>query len=100
VPPRWRATPRWAAARCPREADVLRLIALGNTNTETAELLGLSVRTVETHRGHILEKTGCRSRAELVLHAIHSGLLDREFEKCPQGRSALGRSAQWHGSTS
>ena len=44
---------------------------------------------------------GAAGTAELLgLHTIRSGLLDREFEKCPQGRSALGRSAQWHGSTS
>jgi two-component system response regulator NreC len=75
------AAPEPARELSAREAEVLRLIALGNTNTEAAELLGLSVRTVETHRGHILDKTGCRSRAELVLHAIETGLLDREFAR-------------------
>ena len=40
----------------PREVDVLRLIALGNTNTEIGEQLYLSVRTVETHRSHIQQK--------------------------------------------
>jgi two-component system response regulator NreC len=62
-----------------RELEVLRLIALGNTNTEVAEALCLSVRTVETHRSHILAKTGCKSRADLVTYAIGTGLLDREF---------------------
>ncbi len=62
-----------------RELEVLRLIALGNTNTEVADALCLSVRTVETHRSHILTKTGCRSRADLVTFALESGLLDREF---------------------
>jgi two-component system response regulator NreC len=62
-----------------RELEVLRLIALGNTNTEIAETLCLSVRTVETHRGHILAKTGCKTRAQLVTYALGHGLLDREF---------------------
>jgi two-component system response regulator NreC len=59
-----------------RELDVLRLIALGNTNTEIAEALCLSVRTVESHRGHIQSKTGRSTRAELVAYALQSGLLD------------------------
>ena len=41
-----------------REVDVLRLIALGHTNSEIAEQLYLSVRTVETHRSHIQQKLG------------------------------------------
>jgi two-component system response regulator NreC len=83
------AAPAQARDLSAREADVLRLIALGNTNTEAAELLGLSVRTIETHRGHILEKTGCRSRGELVLHAIHCGLLDREFAARETARAGI-----------
>jgi two-component system, NarL family, response regulator NreC len=53
----------------PREVEVLRLIALGHTNTEIAEQLFLSVRTVESHRAHIQQKTGRSSRAELVAYA-------------------------------
>ena len=49
-----------------REVDILRLIALGHTNTEIAERLFLSVRTVETHRAHILQKSGAETRADLV----------------------------------
>ena len=60
-----------------READVLRLIALGHTNTEIAEQLFLSVRTVETHRAHIQQKLGRTSRAELVRYALDEGLVDR-----------------------
>jgi Response regulator containing a CheY-like receiver domain and an HTH DNA-binding domain len=48
---------------------VLGLIAVGHTNTEIAEKLFLSVRTVETHRTHIQRKTGCSSRAELFAYA-------------------------------
>jgi two-component system response regulator NreC len=62
-----------------RELDVLRLIALGNTNTEIADALCLSVRTVETHRSHIVTKTGRKTRSELVTYARGGGLLAREF---------------------
>jgi len=60
-----------------REAQVLRLIALGHTNAEIAEQLFLSVRTVETHRAHIQQKLGRSTRAELVRYALDKGLLDR-----------------------
>ena len=57
-----------------REVEVLRLIALGHTNAEIATVLCLSVRTVESHRSHILEKTGCRTRAQLVQFALGEDL--------------------------
>jgi two-component system response regulator NreC len=53
-----------------REVDVLRLIALGNTNQEIADQLYLSVRTVESHRAHIQRKLGRTTRAELVRYAL------------------------------
>ncbi len=59
-----------------REAEVLRLIALGHTNAEIGEQLYLSVRTVETHRAHIQQKLGRSTRAELVRYALDQGLLD------------------------
>ncbi|HSO97424.1 MAG TPA: response regulator transcription factor [Solirubrobacteraceae bacterium] len=59
-----------------READVLRLIALGHTNAEIASQLYLSVRTVETHRAHIQHKLGLFSRSELVRYALAEGLVD------------------------
>jgi two-component system response regulator NreC len=58
-----------------RERDVLRLIALGHTNSEAAAQLHLSVRTVETHRANIQSKLGSASRAELVRHAMEQGLI-------------------------
>jgi two-component system, NarL family, response regulator NreC len=58
-----------------REIEVLRLIALGHTNTEIAAQLFLSVRTVESHRAHIQQKTQHSSRAELVAYARENGLL-------------------------
>ena len=50
--------------------EILRLIALGHTNAEIAQTLFLSVRTVESHRSHIQQKTGQSSRAELVRYAL------------------------------
>jgi two-component system, NarL family, response regulator NreC len=59
-----------------RELEVLRLIALGNTNAGIAEELFLSVRTVETHRAHIQQKLRLDSRADLVRYALGHGLLE------------------------
>jgi two-component system response regulator NreC len=52
-----------------REVEVLKLIALGHTNGEIADVLYLSVRTVESHRAHIQQKTRRTTRAELVAYA-------------------------------
>ncbi|HTP21308.1 MAG TPA: response regulator transcription factor [Solirubrobacteraceae bacterium] len=59
-----------------REAEVLRMIALGHTNAEIAEQLYLSVRTVETHRAHIQQKLRLGSRSELVRYALEQKLVD------------------------
>lgn len=58
-----------------RETQVLRLIALGFTNSEIGDQLGLSVRTVETHRAHIMAKLDFDSRSQIVRYAIDNGLL-------------------------
>jgi two-component system response regulator NreC len=59
-----------------REVEVLRLIALGYTNTEIASQLHLSVRTIESHRAHIQYKIRRTSRSELVHYAFEYGLVD------------------------
>jgi two-component system, NarL family, response regulator NreC len=59
-----------------REVEVLRLIALGHTNSEIAEQLFLSVRTVESHRAHIQQKTSRSTRAELVAYARDHKLIE------------------------
>jgi two-component system response regulator NreC len=58
-----------------REVEVLRLIALGHTNTEIASQLYLSVRTVESHRAHIQQKLRLSRRAELVRYALDHRLV-------------------------
>jgi two-component system, NarL family, response regulator NreC len=59
----------------PREREVLRLIALGHTSVEIAQKLGLSPRTIETHRARIHRKLGLDTRAELVSYALRHELL-------------------------
>jgi len=59
-----------------REHEILRLLALGHTNQEIAEQLYLSVRTVETHRAHIMQKLRISTRAELVRYALEQGMLE------------------------
>jgi two-component system response regulator NreC len=60
----------------PREREVLRLIALGHTSVEIAQKLGLSPRTIETHRARIHRKLGLGTRAELVHYALRHDLLE------------------------
>jgi two-component system, NarL family, response regulator NreC len=60
-----------------REREVLRLLAEGHTNQEIAAKLYISVRTAETHRAHIMQKLGFRTRSELVHYAIEQGMLER-----------------------
>ena len=58
-----------------REVEVLRLIALGHTNSEIGAQLYLSTRTVETHRAHIQQKLRRSSRADLVRYALEHDLV-------------------------
>lgn len=59
-----------------REREVLKLLALGQTNQEIASILFISVRTAETHRAHIMQKLELSNRAALVRYALANGLLD------------------------
>jgi DNA-binding NarL/FixJ family response regulator len=63
------------AALSDRERDVLHLLALGYTNQEIGDRLFISVRTVDTHRAHIMLKLGLRTRAELVMFALANGVI-------------------------
>lgn len=62
-----------------REKEVLVKICQENTNGEIAETLFLSIRTVEGYRNSLLEKTGCRNTAGLVIFAIRYGIFDPVF---------------------
>ena len=59
----------------PRELEILQHIAQGYTNQQTADLLQISVRTVESHRANLTGKLGLKSRVELVRYARQQGLL-------------------------
>jgi two-component system response regulator NreC len=58
-----------------REREIFQLIAEGRSNKEVAELLSISVTTVETHRAHILQKLDVHNTAELVLYAVRRGVI-------------------------
>ncbi|MBI4464793.1 MAG: response regulator transcription factor [Acidobacteria bacterium] len=58
-----------------REREILQLIAEGKTSREIAELLNVSVSTVDTHRGHIMEKLDLHNPYEVVLYAVRKGLI-------------------------
>jgi two-component system response regulator NreC len=60
-----------------RELEVLRLVALGHTNTEIAKQMYISPRTVETHRGNLQRKLGVSGRPELVRYALQRGVIHR-----------------------
>jgi two-component system, NarL family, response regulator NreC len=59
----------------PREREVLQLLAEGRSNKEVAQLLNLSVYTVETHRSNIMEKLNLRGVPELILYAVRKGII-------------------------
>ncbi|MFQ6013847.1 MAG: response regulator [Anaerolineae bacterium] len=61
-----------------REREVLQLIAEGYTNKEIAQILSVSVKTVQTHRSHIMEKLDMHDRVDLVKYAIRKGIIQLE----------------------
>jgi two-component system, NarL family, response regulator NreC len=67
-----------------REREVLRLLALGHTNQEIAEQLIVSVRTVESHRAHVMTKLRVTTRAGLVRAALDAGLLAEDGSSTAQ----------------
>jgi two-component system, NarL family, response regulator NreC len=75
-PPSAESEQRQLAQLSDREQEVLRLIALGYSNKEIAEMLFLSVKTVETYKARVMEKLALTSRAALVRFALQQGLLD------------------------
>jgi two-component system response regulator NreC len=61
----------------PREREVLTMVAWGHTNKEIASVLGITVKTVETHKTNAMEKLEIGSRADLVRYAMAQGWLER-----------------------
>ena len=58
-----------------REREVLQMVAEGRANKEVANLLNISLTTVETHRAHILQKLDIHSVPELILYAVRRGII-------------------------
>jgi len=68
----------WGSDQAPlsaREMEVVQLLANGKSNKEAAALMGISTRTVESHRIHIMHKMEFRSFSDLIRFAIRSGLI-------------------------
>lgn len=59
-----------------REIEVLQLIAEGNANKQTAAHLGISIKTVEKHRQHLMEKLNIHDTASLTRYAVSAGLIE------------------------
>ena len=59
----------------PREREILQLVAEGNSSKEIADLLNLSVYTVETHRARVMQKLNLRGIPELILYAVRKGII-------------------------
>ena len=63
----------------PRQHDILRLVSIGHTNREIAEMLEISVRTVEVHRFNLMRRLNVRNVAQLLRRALRLGLLGKTF---------------------
>ena len=75
--------PKGSAALEPlsdRERDIIHLLALGYTNQEIGKKLYISVRTVDTHRAHVMQKLRLDTRAELVMFALANGVIGPDAE--------------------
>ena len=62
-----------ASALTARELQVMEMLSRGMTNREIAEHLDISIKTVDTHRGHVLKKLGLRNNSELTRFAVKHG---------------------------
>ena len=58
----------------PREREVIQLLAEGHRNKKIAQMLGISIKTVETHRTTLMRKVGVKSIVELVRYAVRNNL--------------------------
>ena len=60
----------------PSECQIVQLLAEGNTNKQVASALNIAVKTVETHRAHIMKKLKLRSISDLVHYAVRNNMLE------------------------
>lgn len=68
------------SALSPRESEVFELLAKGKTNKEIGDALTISIKTVQTHRSHLMEKLNLKTRTDLVKYAIRNGLISLHQE--------------------
>ncbi len=66
---------RATTALSPREREVVRLVALGNSSKQIARVMNISPRTVDTYRNRLMEKLGLRGLAEIVRYALLAGII-------------------------
>lgn len=64
------------AALSPRETQVAVMLAVGQTSREIAELLQISVKTIDTHRGQVMRKLRCRNNVELARLALREKVVE------------------------
>ncbi|MBI3803747.1 MAG: response regulator transcription factor [Nitrospirae bacterium] len=64
-----------------RETEIVRLVSGGLRNKDVAKTLGISVKTVETHRVNIMNKLALDNLAQLIRYAVQNGLIHIEVEK-------------------
>jgi two-component system invasion response regulator UvrY len=69
------ATPDGTRQLSRRELEVMRALAVGQTNREIAADLGISIKTIDTHRGHVLKKLGLRNNSDITRFAIRTGFI-------------------------
>jgi two-component system response regulator NreC len=67
------AHPAWITLS-PREVEVALMLARGDANREIAKALGISIKTVDTHRGHVLKKMKLKNNVALALWCVRAGL--------------------------
>ncbi|KOV85512.1 regulator [Nocardia sp. NRRL S-836] len=65
-----------ARAITDREEEILKLVAEGHSSKEIADMLFISIKTVERHRANLLQKLGLKDRLELTRYAIRAGLIE------------------------
>lgn len=64
-----------------REIEVIRLVAEGHKNREIAEKIGISVKTVETHRSNVMNKLAFKNVVDLMTYAVKKGIIRIQIEK-------------------
>jgi DNA-binding NarL/FixJ family response regulator len=72
--PRQNPSELFGTALTPRQREVLQLVAEGKANKEIASILGVSLKTIDFHKGRIMDELGLRSTAELTRYAIDHGI--------------------------